>query len=56
MEHQQWVGMLEPHHRRLGVFLRVIGLMYLASVALDRCPVWSMIVRVGNPAATVSVQ
>ena len=41
---------------KLGVFLRDNGLMYLANVALDRCPVCSMMTCVATPTLAASVQ
>ncbi len=41
---------------KLGVFLRDNGLMYFANVALDRCPVWSMMMCVATPRLVASVQ
>lgn len=51
-----WAAFHSQNQSKEGVFLRAIGLMYFASVALDWCPVCSMMTWVATPKLAASVQ
>ena len=53
---QQVPDMAWAPYSKVGVFLRARGRMYFATVAIERWPVWSMMVWVEIPTLATSVQ